>query len=711
LPGFAEDRESTTPAKEQEQGNSSAGIARLVPIPLPLRGAELEKTLGQIQSAVAHLPKDNKSRPLLILEFAAAEGSAGEGTDFADAMKLALALTSEQLSGVRTVAFLPRSVKGHSVLPVIACDEIVMASDAEFGAAGIDESEIGPAQRAVYEDIAQRRRTVPKPLVLAMLDRRVKLLKVQTLEGTRFILDSELAELEKTTTVSSKSTLKPEGSLASFTGANWRHELGFVSHLASDHQQLADVLKISVGNLDDNPLASEKPHAVRIDFFGPVSGRLVDRTRKILQDQIAKGDVNLVLLWIRSEGGSLDDALDLASELTLNIDHKQVRTVAYVAEQARGSAALIALACDEVVMEEGSQLGGEGNGSYREADFARKLDEWRAMTASRDRSWSPGFALAGRDEPIRRWSQAHSGEKRLMSDSEHAERKDKDDWSIERDAVDLTKGVSTGEAVDLGLAQHRARTFDEVKTLYRIEDEVQTARINWALAFIEKLADPKLSGLLLFIGTFALFSELSQPGLGVPGFIAGVCFLLFFWANFLHGNADILELLLFLAGAACVCMEIFVTPGAMIFGIGGALMIVVSIVLASQTFILPSNTYQLQQIPGSLLMVAGAAAGGIVGIVVLQRFLPHTPYLRRLILQPPVQEDVAEIRERERLVSFDYLLGKRGVALTPLVPAGKAQFGDDVVDVMSDGTLVEAGTEVTVTETLGNRVRVKPILS
>ena len=57
------------------------------------------------------------------------------------------------------------------------------------------------------------------------------------------------------------------------------------------------------------------------------------------------------------------------------------------------------------------------------------------------------------------------------------------------------------------------------------------------------------------------------------------------------------------------------------------------------------------------------------------------------------------------------MLGKRGVALTPLVPSGKAQFGDEVVDVMSDGTLVEAGTAVTVTDALGSRIRVKPIPS
>jgi membrane-bound serine protease (ClpP class) len=708
LPVLAEDEHGSA-KPDAAAALPAATAARLVRVPLPLQGSDVEKVLSQMQAAVQRLPKDGKTRPLLILEFSSIEGTAGEGTKFPDALKLADALTNEDLSGVRTVAFLPRSVKGHGVLPVIACDEIVMAKDAELGAAGIDEADVGPVQRAGYEDIAERRRTVPKPLAIAMLDRKVELLKAETPEGARVILQTELAELEQSTTVTNKKTLKAAGDLASFSGDKWRHELGYASHLADDHQQLAAALKISESVLEDNPLAGHKANAVRIDFDGPVNGRLVDRTRKILHDQLKKSEINLIVLWIRSEGGSLDDALQLASELTFSVDRNQVRTVAYVKGQALDAAAIVALACDELVMEEGAELGGEGIGNNSQRQLDDAANQIREIANLRDRSWSPVLALAGRQEPIRRWLRAATGERRLMSDSEHAELKNRDDWSVDRDQMELSKGVAPSEAVDLGLAQHRTRTFDEIKSLYRIDDEIKTARVNWALALIERLADRRLSGLLLFIGTFALFSELSQPGLGVPGFIAGVCFLLFFWANFLHGNADVLELLLFVAGAACVFIEIFVAPGTMVFGIGGALMIVSSIVLASQTFILPTNAYQLRQLPGSLLMVVGAAAGGLVGIVVLQRFLPHTPYFKRLILQPPREEEAAELKQRESLSSFEYLLGKRGVALTPLVPAGKAQFGDDVVDVMSDGTLVEVGSALTVVETYGSRIIVKPI--
>ena len=61
--------------------------------------------------------------------------------------------------------------------------------------------------------------------------------------------------------------------------------------------------------------------------------------------------------------------------------------------------------------------------------------------------------------------------------------------------------------------------------------------------------------MLLFIGGFALIAELSSPGIGVGGFISALCFLLYFWSNFLAGTAELLEILLFLAG---ITVAIFV---------------------------------------------------------------------------------------------------------------------------------------------------------
>ena len=108
--------------------------------------------------------------------------------------------------------------------------------------------------------------------------------------------------------------------------------------------------------------------------------------------------------------------------------------------------------------------------------------------------------------------------------------------------------------------------------------------------------------------------ELQAPGSAVGGFVAAVCFLLFFWSHYLGGTAGWLEVTLFVAGVACLLLEVFVIPGFGIFGLGGGAMVLASIILASQTSgsLIPHNDYQFEQLQSSLLTVAAVGLGVIV---------------------------------------------------------------------------------------------------
>ena len=152
--------------------------------------------------------------------------------------------------------------------------------------------------------------------------------------------------------------------------------------------------------------------------------------------------------------------------------------------------------------------------------------------------------------------------------------------------------------------------FTEFKQLYNLEGEMMVARTGWADALILALATPGVALLLLFVGIAALYAELHAPGIGIGGFIAGLCFLLFFWSKYLDGTAGWLEVLLFAAGIVCVLLEIFVLPGTAIFGLGGGLLIIASLILASQTFVLPHNEYQFRQLRDTMLGAVGRGGGG-----------------------------------------------------------------------------------------------------
>jgi membrane-bound ClpP family serine protease len=91
---------------------------------------------------------------------------------------------------------------------------------------------------------------------------------------------------------------------------------------------------------------------------------------------------------------------------------------------------------------------------------------------------------------------------------------------------------------------------------------------------------------------FLISTEMSTPGIGIPGVLGTLCLVLFFWSQYLGGNADWLKILLFVVGIVFILLELFVVPGSMILGVAGLLMVVLSIVLATQTFLIRADSPQ-----------------------------------------------------------------------------------------------------------------------
>ena len=104
-----------------------------------------------------------------------------------------------------------------------------------------------------------------------------------------------------------------------------------------------------------------------------------------------------------------------------------------------------------------------------------------------------------------------------------------------------------------------------------------------------------------------------------------------------------------------------------------------------------------------LSLVAALAAAFL-----LAWYLPSIPYANRLILPPP-RDDEDSWEGAGPMTSYSGLLGAMGVAATPLRPAGKAQIGEDFLDVVAEGDYVNAGSRVQVIEIEGNRIVVKEV--
>ena len=117
------------------------------------------------------------------------DGGGRRTSQFERAFALARFLCSREMAGVKTVAFVPHTLRGHGVLLALACEEIVMSAEAMIGEAGADEppgTSLRETLVAAYREIAETQRTIPVALAVAMIDPSVEVLQVEAEDGTHF---------------------------------------------------------------------------------------------------------------------------------------------------------------------------------------------------------------------------------------------------------------------------------------------------------------------------------------------------------------------------------------------------------------------------------------------------------------------------------------------------------------------------------------------
>ena len=672
----------------------------LLDIDLPLTARSAHDAIKTLE----RLDIDTTTTVFIQLNVRTDEEIFGRGSAFGSTYEFASLLTSEKFAHVRFVAFMPQSIQGHAVLVALACNERIMAANAEIGAAGIDEPRITPTHRQAYEEIAKRR-NIPTALANKLLDSQAVLLEVHTEQGLRLITPAEVENLRQSETFADEpEVIIPAGQHGIFSAERAR-EIGLIDRIADDRIAAIRAFGLAPDNLSVIPILNELGHAVRVNLTGIINADRTGAVQRSIQKHMdaTENNVNFLCLYIDSPGGNLEASLALASFIVNEIDPAKVRTVAYIPYHARADAALVAIACDEIVLGHGAILGGDGARIFTAdqiADARRMLRESIAKKAMR--SWSLPVALIDPDIEIFRVVKEADGGRRpatnFLSDEELSELPDHAQWTkqeiVKRQGELLQIVGGQGEQF---LVDRTAKDFAEFKMLYNLEQDPMLADPTWADQLIHFLQTPGMSALILLIVFFALMIESNSPGIGIGLFVAIVGVVLFFWLQFLGGTAGWLEVLLFLAGVAFVLFEVFVLPGFGIFGLGGIALILTSLVLASQTFIIPQNSYQLLQFRNSLLILAVSGVG-VFGLgIIFSRMLEK-------IAKP---KDVVVVQETERLANYDGLVGQRGTAATLLVPAGKARIGDDLYDVVSNGDLIEKGQPIEVVQVVGYKIVVR----
>ncbi len=148
-----------------------------------------------------------------------------------------------------------------------------------------------------------------------------------------------------------------------------------------------------------------------------------------------------------------------------------------------------------------------------------------------------------------------------------------------------------------------------------------------------------------------------------------------------------LVIVLLVAGAVMLMLET-VLPG-LIVGLCGLAFWVAAVVVA------------FQRTDQGLWVLLFVMAGGGIGTVLWFKYFPRSRYAQSLMLHNTIGgEPEADLS----------LLDQVGMAQSDLRPSGVAIINDRRMDVVAEGGLIEAGTEIKVVEVTGLRVVVRALV-
>ena len=698
---------------------------------LRLRGAasrgfyqDLKRTLTALQSE----SEEKGVNAHLILEIYQGPSTFGDVSDVADL------LTSRDFPRVKTIAWIPKDteVTGFNVIVALACREIIMHPDSSMGDISRGKR-VTDRLRSTVKDVvlSSNNPNVNVAIGMGLLDRGIAVKKVgiQKKKGepeeVRIVTENERRKLlaNKVAMPNKPVTLKDAGEDGVFTGRKAHSHKVIV---VTTRETIEDVARYY--NIDlRRPVATVgKKNVALIKIEGVIDPML--ETFLVRQIERCENEgKNLLIFEIYSPGGYLTSSLNLAQRIA-SVDPDKMRTVAYIHTQALSGAAIVAFGCDEIYMTPDALIGDAGpieigKGQQFERAPEKILSPLRKALRSlaEKKKRPPALLEAMADKNLVVFKVTHPKRSATYMTQADLERRAGEGWikgpAVPESRKDNLLTVDGKRAVELKLATgvlnggDRDAQMKNLKSELGLDPNLKLVPLEptWVDSFVFWLNSPFITVLLWVVAIILIYLELHFTS-GLMGILAVLCFALFFWSRFLGGTAGWLEVILFVIGLGCIAIEVFVIPGFGVFGISGGLLVIGSLVLASQTLgnLEPNADYHLfagtmGRLAISIVTVVAIAAG-------LSRFLPSMPLFGKLVLSPPGSQDATAAGPQLRpdvLDEMAAMVGQTGQTESVLRPAGKATINGRLMDVVSDGPYIDAGSEVQIVSIKGNKVVVR----
>ncbi|HHU30080.1 MAG: nodulation protein NfeD [Bacillota bacterium] len=375
---------------------------------------------------------------------------------------------------------------------------------------------------------------------------------------------------------------------------------------------------------------------------------------RYLQRTIREANENgaaAIILEIDTPGGFVASAENIQKLI-----YDSVPVYAYVRYNALSAGAFIALSCDALFMAPGSTIGAA---------------EVRTLTGG---------------EVDQKIIKAWEGKMRTT-----AQRLGKD----EKIAVAMTTEsltLTAAEAEEIGFADGVFADRSEIYDFLGLNNPKEfIAEITLAERLARFVTNPYVAPVILAVGITALVIEILVAGFGLPGIISILAFALFFSGHIFAGLAGREVIFLFIIGLILLLAEAL-APGFGVLGIGGLVAVIASVILSA------ASTGQ-----GVRTLIAAIVLTALV-IAVIYRYLKKSPLWSQIVLQHAAKSEDGYLGTGD----YSRLVGKEGVTLSVLRPAGLAEFDGERIDVVSEGSFIDRGVKVKVAKVEGTRVVVRP---
>lgn len=401
------------------------------------------------------------------------------------------------------------------------------------------------------------------------------------------------------------------------------------------------------------------PRVIVADYQGIISPIAAEYITRVI-DQAEATQVSLIIFTLDTPGG-LDQSMRTIVRKILN---SSVPVCVYVyppGSRAASAGVFITLASHIAVMAPGTNIG-----AAHPVSFGQKMDSTMVEKVTND-------AVAY-----------------IKSIAKQRGRNEK--WA--EDAVRKSVSIPAEEAVKKGVVDLVAKNLDDLLNKIdgkKVEVQGKTVELHTAnaeiikvhMGFREKLlailANPNVSYILMIIGFYGIFFELSHPGAIFPGVIGAISLILAFYSfqalpvNY-AGVFLILLAMIFFIGEVKVQSHGLLAMGGVISLILGSLML------------FNTNASFLKVNYTTIAVVVGATLAFFLFVIV---------------------KAVAALR-RKPVTGYSGLIGLRGIARTKIEPgkSGTVLVHGELWTAKSD-EVIQKGEEIVVSETEGFTLWVK----